>query len=110
MTPSAPLFVPRTPGGALAEILKRIESDLNKVSLRRVKIIEEGGSTIHDLLVKSNPLAVKLCIRDNARFVPSQIARDCAEKGQQHMSILAPSVRVRRPLISTGGRQVLTRT
>ena len=51
--PDAPIFVPRTPGGKLAEKLKEAEGKLNLK--RKVKIVEEGEVKVADLLVRYNP-------------------------------------------------------
>ena len=60
--PSAPIFVPRTSGGGgLVRRLREIEKKLNRVGDRRVKVVEEVGKTIQDILVKSNPLGEATC-------------------------------------------------
>ena len=43
--PSAPIFMPRTVRGLLARDLRLIESNLNRIGHKRVKIVEEGGRT-----------------------------------------------------------------
>ena len=60
--PSAPIFLPRTPGGGvLARRVKEIEANLNKVGMRKVKVVEEGGRQTQDMLVIKNPLRERLC-------------------------------------------------
>ena len=59
--PSAPIFVPRTPGGKLAAELRDTENRLNMVSEHRVKIVEEGGDTIYNTLSRKNPLGSQKC-------------------------------------------------
>ena len=59
--PTPPIFVQRTPGGVLAAELKKIECDLNRRGLRKVKIVEEGGNKLRHILVKSDPWAGEPC-------------------------------------------------
>ena len=63
----APMFVPRTPHGALLKSLKEIEMRINSTGLRRVKLVEEGGLTLADQLVKSNPFSSPTCNRGNCQ-------------------------------------------
>ena len=63
----APIFIPRPHQGGLCKIIKQIESDLNQVGLRRVKVVEEGGQTLSSQLVRSNPLGDKTCRRENCQ-------------------------------------------
>ena len=65
---SAPMFVPRTPQGALIGELKKLEDNLNKSGLRRVKLVEEGGLTIADMLVKATPFKTLLCSRGDCQI------------------------------------------
>ena len=67
---SAPMFVPRTPQGALIGELKKLEDNLNKSGLRRVKLVEEGGLTIADMLVKATPFKTPLCNRGGLPDMP----------------------------------------
>ena len=60
---TAPLFVPRTMNGKLADNLRNTEKELNKFSRRRIKIVEEGGTTISSLLVRSDPWEGRDCGR-----------------------------------------------
>ena len=41
--------------------LKTVWSNLAKVGMRKVKLVEEGGKTLASLLVRPNPLKAKLC-------------------------------------------------
>ena len=54
-TPVSILFVPQTPFGALANRLKEKEKLLSELCGETVKIIERSGTSIKQLLVKSNP-------------------------------------------------------
>ena len=48
-------------GGGLATPIRKLETKLNAVGTRRVKIIEEGGLTLESILVKKNPLGDSKC-------------------------------------------------
>ena len=61
------MFVSRTPGGKLLAELKTVENNLAKVGNRRIKLVEEGGKTLANLLVKPNPLKPKLCSRGDCQ-------------------------------------------
>ena len=62
-TPVSVLFVSQTPLGALAGKLKELEIELTKLSGEKVKIVERSGSTIKQLLIKSNPWSSGNCGR-----------------------------------------------
>ena len=53
--PVSVLFCPQTPFGALANKLKEKEKLLSELCGETVKIVERSGTTIKQLLVKSNP-------------------------------------------------------
>ena len=97
-SPSAPFFVPRTPGGGLASQLKKVEVDINRLSSQKVKIVEEGGVTLKDLLCNPAPRKEKTCIREHCqvcRFEGSkggckvrsvcyaEVCLDCEKKGEK---------------------------
>ena len=48
------LFVTPTPGGVLANELRKREADLNKNSKERIKIVEKGGLKVKDILGSKN--------------------------------------------------------
>ena len=48
--PDAPLFIPRTPGGALATLMKEKEKEINMLSKKKVKIIERNGKRLEHIL------------------------------------------------------------
>ena len=56
----APLFVPATPGGELAQMLRKVVEDEADSELR-FKVVESGGRTIKSILQKSNPTATPGC-------------------------------------------------
>ena len=65
--PSAPLFVPRTPGGRLISLLKQQEENLNRFSSQRIKLTEEGGTTLEKLLIIPEPNKPVECIRSQCQ-------------------------------------------
>ena len=55
------LFVTPTPGGVLADELRKRKADLNKHSQERIKIVEKGGLKIKDILGTKNPFQTSNC-------------------------------------------------
>ena len=55
------LFVPPTPRGELAKMLKKREVELNKNSDMNIRIVERGGPKMKHILVKKNPFPPKKC-------------------------------------------------
>ena len=55
--PVSVLFCPQTPNGTLGKKLKEQEVFLSQLCGEAIKIVERSGSTIRQLLVKSNPWA-----------------------------------------------------
>ena len=66
-TPTAPLFIPRTPGGELTRILREIVGKSNKTGKRRIKLVEEAGDTLQSLLTKADPWDNQKCMRDKCQ-------------------------------------------
>ena len=62
--PTAVVFVPRAPNGALAVQLRQLELEMQKLSNIKIKIVEEGGDMVKDLIHKSNPWAGENCLRE----------------------------------------------
>ena len=58
---SSVLFVPATPGGALAAAMRKRELELNKNSDFKIKIVEKGGKKLKDILVNKNPFPEQPC-------------------------------------------------
>ena len=58
-----PLFVPHTPGGALAKSMREKEAQNNQGRKIRFKIVEKGGVTLEQKLRRSNPWAGQKCGR-----------------------------------------------
>ena len=53
------LFVPPTPNGELANLLKKRERELNLNSKMNIRIIEKGGIEMRNLVVNKNPFEPK---------------------------------------------------
>ena len=58
------LFVDQTPGGELAARLREKENDLAEITGWKAKIVEKGGTSLQQLLVKSNPWEGGVCGRN----------------------------------------------
>ena len=59
--PMAVLFVPRTPGGALLQLLRAKEKEISKVTGDSIKIVERGGTPLDRILVKKDPWSHTRC-------------------------------------------------
>ena len=62
--PAAVLFVPRTDGGLLLTELRKVDTNLQGVtgkSYRRVKLIEEGGQKLKNILTQSDSWGKFVC-------------------------------------------------
>ena len=68
-------FYPELLGGVLAGRVKEIEANLNKVGMRKVKVVEEGGRQTQDMLVIKNPLRERLCDTLDSQVCISATAR-----------------------------------
>ena len=55
------LFVPPTPGGALAKEMRKREEELNKLNKERIKIVEKGGIQMKQILTSKNPFQKEKC-------------------------------------------------
>ena len=64
------LFVDQTPGGKLAAQLRQKENELAQITGWKSKIVEKGGTSLQQLLVKSNPWEGGMCGRSGC--VPCQ--------------------------------------
>ena len=60
---STVLFVPQTPHGELAQMLKSVETELFKICGTKVKIVERAGIGLKTVLVNANPWAKQDCGR-----------------------------------------------
>ena len=61
--PSTVMFVPRTPGGKLLSQLKEVEENISRVTKRKVRLLEETGSKMRELLCRSDPWEGEPCGR-----------------------------------------------
>ena len=61
----AVMFVPCTPGGALAKLLRENEEKMGKFAKNKIKIIERAGIKLQDVLTRSNPWKGQDCQRTN---------------------------------------------
>ena len=48
------LYCPQTPGGRLTKNLQKVENRIAKIIGERIKIVEQGGRIVKDILNKSN--------------------------------------------------------
>ena len=55
------LFVPPTPGGALAKELRNREEEINHRNKERIKIVEKSGENLENILCKKNPFKTENC-------------------------------------------------
>ena len=55
------MFCPYTPGGELARKLRKVDTDVEKLTGYKIKIIEEAGEKVMDILHSSNPWRGKDC-------------------------------------------------
>ena len=55
------MFVPPTPGGVLAKMLKKRELELNQKSEMNIRIVERGGTKMKNILVQKNPFPPEKC-------------------------------------------------
>ena len=62
--PKAVMFCPYTPGGELAKRLREVEFDMEKSSGYKIKIVEESGEKVLDVLHSSNPWKGEDCGRE----------------------------------------------
>ena len=62
--PTTVLFVPRTKGGKLAQLLKDKERELNKFSTHKIRIVEKNGDKLEDILVRKDPFGDSKCEKE----------------------------------------------
>ena len=84
--PKAVMFCPYTRGGELAKKLREIESEMEKTAGYRIKIVEETGDKIMDLLHSSNPWKGEDCGRERCwicetkRMTDKNKKQDCTKR------------------------------
>ena len=64
-TPAAVMFVPRTPEGELISQLRRVESKLREVTNKPLRLVEEAGVKMLEVLCKGDPWDAVHCQREN---------------------------------------------
>ena len=69
--PAAVIFDDRTPGGELARRLRQAETELGKISKKRVKVVERNGAQLQLQLTKSDPWGDTLCERPDCTMCSS---------------------------------------
>ena len=63
------MFVPHTPGGELARLLQEADDLFIKgKGIGRVRMVERGGTTLKDILCRTNPWATDGCGRGDSCF------------------------------------------
>ena len=82
LTPVTVLFVPQTPQGALANKLKEKEAWLSMMQQEKTKIVERSGTTIRQLLIRSNPWGQGHCGRPEGECPPCDMC-DGKQRCQQ---------------------------
>ena len=70
--PKSVLFCPFTIGSELAKKMREAEAGLEKTTGYRMKIVEEGGEKIMDILHTSNPWKGEDCGRDKCLLCMSK--------------------------------------
>ena len=73
------LFVPPTPGGALAKQMQVRENQINSGTEDRIKIVERGGIKLKRILVQKNPYPKMPCNRPLCPFCGSTLVSNPAK-------------------------------
>ena len=76
-----PVFVPHTPGGLLAKMMRRKEAENDQGRRIRFKIIEKGGVTLERRLRRSNPWKSGKCGRPRCFPCKGESGGDCWKEG-----------------------------
>ena len=74
------LFVPQTPGGVLADMLRQAERQMADILGDTIKIVEKSGVTLRRVLHKSNPWAGVNCGRGDCLPCRSGDVKDCTRR------------------------------
>ena len=81
------LFVPATPGSILANSIRDVERKNRQGRAYRIKIVEQSGSTVRDLLAKNYPWTSTSC--NDPQCFPCSSQSDTSRK---HVSCRRPGV------------------
>ena len=73
------LFVPPTPGGALAKQMQLREIQINSGTDDRIKVVERGGQKLRSILVQKNPYPKMPCHRELCPFCGSTLVSNPAK-------------------------------
>ena len=65
---TAVIFVPPTPGGELAKLLKKRESEINSGNEMNIRFIEKAGIKMKNILVRKDPFKATKCGVPNCPF------------------------------------------
>ena len=86
--PTAVIFVPRTPDGELAQLLRDAEQQLQKFCISKVKIVEESGDMAKSLVHRANPWAGENCARENCMLCSSGEEKpgDCRKRNATYFT------------------------
>ena len=77
----APMFVPCTPGAELAKRLQKTEDSFTQgKGSRRIRMVETGGTTLKDILQKTNPWAKDGCGRQDCFLCKGGKGGDCMKE------------------------------
>ena len=75
------MFVPQTPGGELCKRLQRAEERISKLTGEKVRMVERAGTTVRQLLHRSNHWSGGPCGRDKCLpCLNGNGKQDCKEK------------------------------
>ena len=87
-SPTAVIFVPRTPEGELAQRLREAEQELQKFCYSKVKIVEETGEMAKSLVHKANHWAGGDCERVNCMVCIQRDEKsgDCRRRNATYMT------------------------
>ena len=84
---TAPVFVPRTINGTLAGQIREVESEYNKYSKAKVKVVEEGGTTLVNILFKPDPWSGLECGRARCQVCKLGEGENCHAKSITYRNI-----------------------
>ena len=77
--PTAVFFVPRTPNGELADMLREKEKELSKITKQRIKIVEEAGEMLKSQVHRANPWSGSDCYRDGCLVCAHKDEKDSSD-------------------------------
>ena len=76
------MFVSQTHNGTLDKRLQKVENRISKLTGERIKIVERSGTSVKQMLIKSNPWAGRPCGKDKClSCLNSEEPQNCFAKG-----------------------------